>query len=1527
MARAECPPGARFDRKGTPDAGVECFIRLGDGGEWGWQAKYFDSLGPSQWSQLDGSVKNALDKHPGLVRYYICVPLDRADARIVGQKSALERWNEHVEKWQSWARDRGVNLEFVWWGSSELLEMLSTREHVGRLLFWFGQLGFDQSWFQLHLDIAIESAGPRYTQPLHVELPIARDMERFTRCDEVFNEVKSLAPGIRRDYRALQAAVGSFNQPFQGPELDDLLAHTDKLLEALLQLEPSPIGEVPFAEISNAAGNAMTAASEISRLIWEMQPQSALGSPVGRAAKPYHEDPIGNSLYYLRTLQSGLGRVVDACDYANSLANSRLLLLQGVGGSGKTHLLCDLSEKRVRAGLPTVLMLGHRFLSNEDPWTQTLQQLDLSNASVEEFVGALESAAQIADSRALLIVDALNEGNGRTIWPAHMAAFLERVGKSEWIAVLLSVRSGFERVVPEDIRQSATIVTHHGFSGQEYDATSTFFRYYNIELPGGPALNPEFQNPLFLKILCEGLIKRPIRKLPQGSHGISTIFEWYLNVLNERLADPQRLDYDPSDRLVHQAVGALAKQLPVSHRWLPRNVARQIVDDLLPGRGFSKSLYQGLIAENLLMELSFQGGEDGSTNHDFVLFSYERYADHLAVNQWITEHVDQENPEAAFADGGGLQLLFDEDGLVPSGILDALSIQVPERLVREFVGLAPGVLEYVEARESFLNSLLWRNQDAFSQETVDLLTELLNDEYFATEAYNALLAAATLSDHPFNADFLDRVLRDETMADRDARWSIYLHEVRGTEGPVDRLLDWASASPSNETLEKTEIDLAATALAWMLCTPNRPLRDKATQALVSLLTPWPECTVELVDRFSAVNDPYVLERVYAVSYGVAMRSNDADGICDLASLVYRLIFTSGTPPAHVLIRDYARGVVERAIFLGCDLEITEEFVRPPYRSLWPPIPCQDCIEDLYPEETRMGRKQDGAAISRNLIKWSVKGGDFSRYVLGSDSGSSWLSLPLSEEPWMSPDERKQSLVSQFDEHERSAWQEHETAQSELFKFPPPLLIDLVDESKNVVESLHSPPNPVEDHAREQALANLVSSKERLMDVLTPAHRDDWEAIERDNGSYDGRHGPRLDLGLIQRYILWRVLDLGWSVERFGAFDRFVNWGAGREAAKPERMGKKYQWIAYHEILAYVSDHYQYREGFLFGQRDKQFEGPWQEYLRDIDPSRTLASIPGGTVWGPHEPAWWGPLLYQDYKESASHQEWLASREDIPSIEHLLETVHPTDGSRWSNLNGSFIWRQPHPADQGAYEQSRREFRIGFTAYFVNEADTNAFMEWAEAVDLFGRSMPDPRESGSVYLGEYGWSPAFRHSFPDCTDGEDWVRPIWTPEPRKDGIECSGEVRSASFVGLSGSNGFDCFAEESYALRLPHPDLITRLNLQWSGHAADYCGKNGSLAAFDPTAHEDGPSSLLLRRDLLEQYLAENGLALCWVILGEKLIVGGPTTGKYYGRLKMSGAYLHTTDGPVGFLNFALNIPRVVDEPHDEESTNIDLSTA
>ena len=46
---------------------------------------------------------------------------------------------------------------------------------------------------------------------------------------------------------------------------------------------------------------------------------------------------------------------------------------------------------------------------------------------------------------------------------------------------------------------------------------------------------------------------------------------------------------------------------------------------------------------------------------------------------------------------------------------------------------------------------------------------------------------------------------------------------------------------------------------------------------------------------------------------------------------------------------------------------------------------------------------------------------------------------------------------------------------------------------------------------------------------------------------------------------------GYDVEKHGAFDKEIGSGRGRDSIPNERIGKKYQWSAFYEILARVSD--------------------------------------------------------------------------------------------------------------------------------------------------------------------------------------------------------------------------------------------------------------------------------------------------------------------------------------------------------------------
>ena len=744
------------------------------------------------------------------------------------------------------------------------------------------------------------------------------------------------------------------------------------------------------------------------------------------------------------------------------------------------------------------------------------------------------------------------------------------------------------------------------------------------------------------------------------------------------------------------------------------------------------------------------------------------------------------------------------------------------------------------------------------------------------------------------------------MPERDEWWSTYLHRSLGTESPVDRLVGWATRISTEDVVDECTTNLCAVVLAWMFTASNRFLRDRATKALVSLLTGRLAATERLLDCFGDVNDPYVSERLYAAAYGVAMRSHDACGVGKLAAGVYDRVFASGSPPAHILLRDYARGVVERAVALGSQQSFDRRLFMPPYTSEWPDIPDESTIKGLEAESKQ--------------IYFSVMGGDFGRYVIGSRS-SSWLSFRIDEDAWASVDERLANLLYQLNESERDQW--------ECFCANNARLIEL--ERLGVCESLRKQfgdldididalfdrditklPRKDFNGAHDVELVKL--ERDTSLDHLRSSLRRD-RRIELDELLNEGwpQHQGRdayLDLSLVKKYVLWRVFHLGWTADRFGDFDGHLNRiHYTRTASKPERIGKKYQWIAYHEILAHISDHYQYRHRYGSDVNQK-YDGPWQLSLRDIDPSCTFPSIQDNVSSKNDGRSWWCPFAYDEWCEHLDHGEWMTRDVDIPDVADLLRVSKPNEKSAWLNLSGYFSWRQPHSPDRESSDVETREFWLICTGYFVRENDLGAFMDWAGTRNFMGRWMPDPlsiMSNGGAFLGEYRWSPAYRYVNDPCYGREEWVKPE---------RECPVSVRLATVEYDGGAHDLDCSLRQSYTLRLPDHNLVEKLGLRWSGRGADFIDGSGELLAFDPTAHEVGPPGALIRQEVLEDYLTTQGLGLCWTIVGEKQVLGTSSDRRYHGSLIMSGAYAFTDSGLIGDLRWFFNSP-LSDTPGSE----------
>lgn len=1447
LASYEEASGGTFESKGTPDAGVECFWKFPSGAEHGWQAKFFTSSpNSSQWKQVDHSVKTALEKHPNLRQYTICMAFDHPDPRREGTTSSRDHWNTHITKWEGWAVGKGMCVQFFYWGTHEIMERLSRDEHRGRHYFWFNKELFTPTWFQQRLDEVIASVGPRYTPELNVEIPLADVFEGLSRSPIFFKRYQEAYGEVGKAWS--NASLQEIEN--DAPEIvQSLYRQLEEILNTAKRYDKRGVEPIDWTLMECQIEDALKCISDIHSLLRDLiQKVGDARSPqdserAGTLSREHRLSGTRHSLWRVREKLEAFREFIKS-DIAR-LANKPAMLLTGEAGTGKTHLFADAANNHLESGCPSILLLGIRF-TTEEPWTQILQMLGLS-CPREEFLGALESAAQTTGRRAIIFIDALNEGEGRSIWKNYLLSILEWVERYPWVAIAVSVRSSYEELlIPEGLNADKVVwCIHEGFVGQEYQAAKKYFEHYNIQPPPVPVLTPEFQNPLFLRCLCKGLKNRNLTAIPTGIQSISSVFSFFLDSVNEKLAAPEILDYDPKSNLVHQIIHQLARRLSQgATREVPRTVAKAICESIHPSKGFENSLFRHLLSEGVLAE-SISYDDDGELQ-EAITFSYERLSDHLIMQELLDSRAVSENPVRAFTDGP-LNEYF-RDGmscLINQGLAEALAIQGPETLGKEIFELIPELKDTIPISEAFIKSLLWRDPKTISEnKCLPYINEYVISEYdLRCKFFNAMLTIAPNSDHAFNADRLHRHLMKFEIAERDAWWSTFLHDEYVENGAVDRLIDWAWSETSRDHISDDSVRLAGTALVWFLTTSNRFVRDRATKALVSLFVNRIDVLCQVIPTFAKVNDLYVLERLYAVAYGCALRSSDSNAKLSLAHVVYDEVFKACSPPCHILLRDYARGVVEVAIREGLDLKGVElHKIRPPYKSDWPlEIPSEEVIQwqpyAIY--ESVMGQ------------------GDFSRYILGSDGGKlQWSNRRLGEKHVPSRQEQCDAFVESLTQRQMSKWNSYLAARrhAKFYDTLPDYLADLNVPLDNP-SACGGVPVDTPDQAERKFRRTLGKKKAQLLSEMVLPHLDTFPE-ETDEFS--------LPVTIAQRWILKRIRDLGWTEDRFYEFDSNVNRysDAGRGSAKSERIGKKYQWVAYHEFLAHLADNLEFRES---RRRDEPsvYDGPWQLLLRDIDPSSLLKNS-CRSDWASNSSAWWTPIQFDDWAKDPDATKWANRLDILPPIAPLLIVIDPKTNREWLVLECLYDWEEPTPPEQDRIGTSRPYIWYMLKSFLIKSEDEERFCNWAKSQNFMGRWMPESGNLTNVLLSEFPWANAFEHFNTTYFGREGWTRGDETSLP------CEVLVTTDQYLQ---ERGYDCSIGHRISMYLPAKWITDKMNLSNRGEDGCYFDSTSHLVAQDPSIRAVGPGALLMDKDLTTEFLICEGYRLVWTLLGEKGIRG------------------------------------------------------
>ena len=85
----------------------------------------------------------------------------------------------------------------------------------------------------------------------------------------------------------------------------------------------------------------------------------------------------------------------------------------------------------------------------------------------------------------------------------------------------------------------------------------------------------------------------------------------------------------------------------------------------------------------------------------------------------------------------------------------------------------------------------------------------------------------------------------------------------------------------------------------------------------------------------------------------------------------------------------------------------------------------------------------------------------------------------------------------------------------------------------------------------------------------------------------------------------RAYELGFDAKLHGYYDIFAKkWTWNHTEDRIDRIGKKYQWIAFYEVMGVLTDNYKFESDYArAGQGGYElYHGTWQSFLRNINPS-------------------------------------------------------------------------------------------------------------------------------------------------------------------------------------------------------------------------------------------------------------------------------------------------------------------------------------
>lgn len=1307
----------------------------------GFQVKFFDTS--VDYGQILHSMEKALQYYTGKLSHIVLY----CNKAITSTSKSYINIVELLKK-------NNITIELV--TDSAILDAVRKYPYLANYYFGVNTISFE--WVVAHNEKSFCDLGERFNRDFNVETETSKRLSLFARDQSAVQYINDKKENLIRKINRIKDDTEQHS---------DYLEKVRSIVSAFEDVESETIGsafewhQYLQSFIVDDLAKINSEISQKKNLLEKIRPTIEKG----RSRVEHKDLEKYNSirseieiLYELLDLPEILSLTADE----NRLITAKELFVTGNAGIGKSHLLAAECQSLMNNQQFAVLLLAGNCYSDLPILDQLSQDCELKY-SFDEFISILEMIGVEHHTCVLLCIDALNETANYRLWKTGLISLSQKIKKCTHVKLVVTYRMEYEKSVVQDALLSEDEdvyrIVHTGFASNGLKASKQFFDYYRIPFTLYEYFESEMENPLFLTLYC--------KTYRNDEASLPTLYDRLVESANKNIFPIlekryKLIGFTEDDNIVQSLVDEIST---LAFDRKEKNILESDLASIpfwtandLPLRPFMSLLAK----ENLVHTNLIAGNEryffayDQMNDYFFARSLFSHDMSDMSIRKTLYEDILQVNDN-------NIVNLSNSDVFV---ICCAIYAQKFGKECIDLIDELPEGFEKGYIVKSYIRSFIWRNKEYISSNV--FLAVAQKYKVSREDFWNVLVGNSIKHNHPLNSDFLHTLLMSFRLSERDYYWTKYINEIFYDES--NRLMQLVKMYSSGQSIQmsKEQARQLLILCGWLLSSSNRMLRDYTSEAMIEILRNEFDLCIVILKAFEKVNDPYIIERLYGVVFGACCKRRRKGNTVyiALAEYVYSTIFDQEFIYPDILLRDYARLIIERFLWENPDYNgcIVHEKIIPPYKS----FPIEQIDEDY------INKKYDGGLWQiKSSMSFEGHGmyGDFGRYVF-------------------------QSALKYFD----------------------------VDE----------------DEMYKQAMSFIIN-------------------------------------------------DLGYTNE----LDKGNNhWGYDRsETKKVERIGKKYQWIAMHNILARVSDQCDIDTDY---SETPKFEGPWEPFVRDFDPTLNFKltksdEIPIFDEISELKKATRDEHLKVDVSNIDSVSEWLDSDGIFFAEMPKALILSDSNGTQWIRLSNYIC---------SGREQLKAERLLTWSwlyAYFVTEEQFEQFQVAATDRVDFSSSKGiglDP-QSYSVFNREYPWSPSCDLlnksssvesgvvlNMPEEKEVEQEVLNVEFLEQylksldadsnqvfsdqelnqhlfkkeivRKPVLKQIGEIIHAS-MNLVWESEYDASKDNTLSMNVPCPMLIEQLHLHQADIDGLYYDSNEKIAAFDLNISQK-ESGVVLRKDLLDAFL-------------------------------------------------------------------------